>query len=655
LTTVLSGGAENGGRSGNETEDSDGSGRNPGLRVDGSPSSEPFPLQFSFVTTYGGGVGYADLSIPAMSLAVEHVNANSSVLPNFRLSYNLNKPFKCSTETAQDVFFHEVFSQDSIVAFLGSACSQATRPIAELVHRWNISQILSSPLAIEADAVSTLPNLLRLYPQGTALVPALLSLVTHSGWRRMLVITEMNDMFTTIFDVLDEKFQQQNITVSSREFSSMIENPVQDVPDLLGEMDDYRVIFLNMNPSPARKILCTAHKKGYVYPFYTWILYGWYGSDWWRKASDNDTDMCSDSAVMSVLERAISIRLYPALFDEDAVSDTGISYKEFQEQYSRRLMHSSHSDSSNTFLFSASLTYDAVWTLAMALHNVDIMSTQSVRPEACVNVQNASGNLRDFDYSNSYLGCLIKQQLQHTNFVGVSGRVNFNEERSRHISTITILQYRPHITSSGISQVVFATYNTSGNALNYVLGESNLTVFPDGIPPDGTPRNVILPFNIGLTVTYYIIATFGIAFTVVCLIYNIKYRKTRVVKLTSPTLNYFLIIGAFLMFFSIYIRLLPDTSKTAYQYRCNLQNWMNVIAYCLAYGTILAKMGRVYKIFHNPTPKKQTGVKDWHMVMVVALITGVGVLLLTVEASFPQLRPNLALLPSEEHGSGRCK
>ena len=94
LTTVLSGGAENGGRSGNETEDSDGRGRNPGLRVDGSPSSEPFPLQFSFVTTYGGGVGYADLSIPAMSLAVEHVNANSSVLPNFRLSYNLNKPFK---------------------------------------------------------------------------------------------------------------------------------------------------------------------------------------------------------------------------------------------------------------------------------------------------------------------------------------------------------------------------------------------------------------------------------------------------------------------------------------------------------------------------------------------------------------------------------
>ena len=59
-------------------------------------------------------------------------------------------------------------------------------------------QILSSPLTTEADAESRMPNLLRLYPQGTALVPALLSLIVHSGWRRILVITEMSDMFTTV-------------------------------------------------------------------------------------------------------------------------------------------------------------------------------------------------------------------------------------------------------------------------------------------------------------------------------------------------------------------------------------------------------------------------------------------------------------------------
>ena len=36
-----------------------------------------------------------------------------------------------------------------------------------------------------------------------------------------------------------------------------------------------------------------------------------------------------------------------------------------------------------------------------------------------------------------------------------------------------------------------------------------------------------------------------------------------------------------------------------------LRTWMAIIGYCLAYGTILAKMGRIYQIFHNPTPAKK--------------------------------------------------
>ena len=35
-----------------------------------------------------------------------------------------------------------------------------------------------------------------------------------------------------------------------------------------------------------------------------------------------------------------------------------------------------------------------------------------------------------------------------------------------------------------------------------------------------------------------------------------------------------------------------------------LHTWMYVLGYLLAFGTILAKMWRVYQIFHNPTPNK---------------------------------------------------
>ena len=41
------------------------------------------------------------------------------------------------------------------------------------------------------------------------------------------------------------------------------------------------------------------------------------------------------------------------------------------------------------------------------------------------------------------------------------------------------------------------------------------------------------------------------------------------------------------------------------------------------------------------------------MVAIVALIAGIGVLLLTIKVAVPQLRPNLALRPSEEDDSGK--
>ena len=44
----------------------------------------------------------------------------------------------------------------------------------------------------------------------------------------------------------------------------------------------------------------------------------------------------------------------------------------------------------------------------------------------------------------------------------------------------------------------------------------------------------------------------------------------RVVKLTSPLINYFLIVGSYMMFSSIYIRVLPYTGESVNTYRCNV-------------------------------------------------------------------------------------
>ncbi|CAI8047948.1 Gamma-aminobutyric acid type B receptor subunit 1, partial [Geodia barretti] len=100
---------------------------------------------------------------------------------------------------------------------------------------------------------------------------------------------------------------QHNITVAHRE---LLPSSVSSVSDLLGEEDDYRIIFLNVNPAPAREILCEAYHRGHSIPFYTWILYGWYDSGWWKTPHSIGTgsENCTDEQISSVLEYSFALR-----------------------------------------------------------------------------------------------------------------------------------------------------------------------------------------------------------------------------------------------------------------------------------------------------------------------------------------------------------
>ena len=69
-----------------------------------------------------------------------------------------------------------------------------------------------------------------------------------------------------------------------------------------------------------------AYHRGHRYPFYTWILYGWYDSGWWKTPHSIGTgsENCTDEQVSSVLEYSFALRVYPKPSDKDATSDMGI-------------------------------------------------------------------------------------------------------------------------------------------------------------------------------------------------------------------------------------------------------------------------------------------------------------------------------------------
>ena len=76
-------------------------------------------------------------------------------------------------------------------------------------------------------------------------------------------------------------------------------------------------------------------------------------------------------------------------------------------------------------------------------------------------------------------------------------------------------------------------------------------------------------------------------------------------RLASTKLNYIIGIGAIILYLDTFFFVIPSTDPGVVNVFCNLKPWLTAIGYSLCYGTILAKMARVYYIFSNPTAKKK--------------------------------------------------
>lgn len=107
---------------------------------------------------------------------------------------------------------------------------------------------------------------------------------------------------------------------------------------------------------------------------------------------------------------------------------------------------------------------------------------------------------------------------------------------------------------------------------------------------DGTPIRVPVSYHLALVVIYDVLAGLGLVFTTVCFVFNFTFRDRklvhfslailtkhytimcfhRIIRLTSPNLNYFIIAGCFIMYASIFIRLMPSTDKIVNYVRCNV-------------------------------------------------------------------------------------
>ena len=92
---------------------------------------------------------------------------------------------------------------------------------------------------------------------------------------------------------------------------------------------------------------------------------------------------------------------------------------------------------------------------------------------------------------------------------------------------------------------------------------------------------------------------------------------SRLIRMSSPNLNYLIGGGAIILYMDIYFFVTPTTDQQTVTALCNFTPWLTALGYSLCYGTILAKMVRVYYIFDKPTPQKKKVKLKIHSVVCV--------------------------------------
>ena len=64
--------------------------------------------------------------------------------------------------------------------------------------------------------------------------------------------------------------------------------------------------------------------------------------------------------------------------------------------------------------------FDAIWVLALALNNtITMINSGDIGQTNCENVSRTLVNFETFNYKNAKMGCIIRWNLNNTNFSGV--------------------------------------------------------------------------------------------------------------------------------------------------------------------------------------------------------------------------------------------
>ncbi|KAL5470791.1 hypothetical protein EMCRGX_G028810 [Ephydatia muelleri] len=409
-----------------------------------------------------------------------------------------------------------------------------------------------------------------------------------------------------------------------------------------------RIIYLAMYVDDIISVLCEAYHQNKVYPLYVFITLGWYTDGWW----DSSTVNCTRHQMEIALNRSLAITLDPQIKDTNMTTSSGLSFNQYRKLYLEGVSRMNLSD-----VYDGEPCFYVVWSYAIALNRTirDLRADPAFKRLAAAASHlppNSTFYMENFTYANDVILERMYQHLMNASFVGITGNISFNANGIRNAERIRIQQYRFNNSNQlhkfDIGYVVL-DQNGQSVAFNFLPGESMETIWPDGVPHDGTLIKSTINIEPWVTAVMYILATLGIALAIICFIFMAVFRERKLIRLTSPNINYITCGGCMVLYTSIFFLAIQSTDETITTAICNVRIWLWAIGYSVAFGPVLGKMYRVYYVFNNPKPKRKRVVKDWMIVVLISVLAGIDVIILVIVTAVPELRTTAVFKQSTEY------
>ncbi|XP_018049231.1 PREDICTED: gamma-aminobutyric acid type B receptor subunit 2 isoform X1 [Atta colombica] len=531
--------------------------------------------------------------MPAVKLAVEHINEHPTILRDYRLHMWWNDT-ECSAAVGMKAFFDMMHNGPHKVILFGGACTQVTDPIAKASKHWRLTQ-LSYADTHPMFTTNSFPNFFRVVPSENALNAPRVALLLHFNWTRVGTIYQNEPRYSLVHNRLVADLDESKMElVETQSFATEVTTALEKLKER-----DVRILLGNFNEVWARRIFCEAYRFGLYGRKYQWVIIGTYTREWWLRPGGG----CAPSELSEALHGVILADLLP-LTTEEQHTTSGITPEQYWKEYDSRR--------GNEYSRFHGYTYDGIWTVALAVKHVARRIRHFHRNQT----------ISDFRYRDVLWERLFLDALRNTSFDGVTGPVRFyDNERKAYILLKQFLDGR---------EVNVGEYDSITGILDLTRHKASL--WNGKSPPKDRTVRIIEHSTVDITL-YAVLASaasVGIVLASIFLAINIRYRNQRYIKMSSPHLNNLIIIGCMLTYSSVIFLGLDSqlSSVAAFPYICTARAWLLMAGFSLAFGSMFSKTWRVHSIFTDVKLNKKV-IKDYQLFMVVGILLAVDLTIMT--------------------------